>query len=91
MSNIPRCEGCSHMRMTGRAKRTANLHYGKVPRGDCHCMHTKAYETFERVCPDGPRMSGFIGYTAPGEFVPQINTSPRWCPLRPANAGASDD
>lgn len=87
MSNSPKCSACPHMDMIGRARRTANLRIGTVPRGYCLCGHPKAIETFERVCPNSPRMAGFIDYTAPGEFVPQIKTSPRWCPLRPANAG----
>lgn len=41
-----------------------------------------------RVCPRSPRMAGFIDFTAPGENVPKIKTSPRWCPLRTENKEA---
>ena len=60
----------------------------KGPRGDCMCKHPDALETFKRVCPRSPRMAGFIDFTAPGENVPKIKTSPRWCPLRTENKEA---
>ena len=78
----PVCKTCDFMKMVSRAKRTGNNNTLKGPRGDCHCYHPKAVETFNKVCPGSPRMAGFIGFTAPGENVPQIKTSPRWCPLR---------
>lgn len=80
--NTPLCSDCRHMKVTGWAKLTANSWGRKGPRGDCMCKHPEAEETFKRVCPHSPRMAGFIGFTAPGGNVPQIKTSPRWCPLR---------
>ena len=87
--NVPICSECRHMKVTGRAKLTANSWGRKGPRGDCKCTHPDAEETFKRVCPRSPRMAGFIGFTAPGGNVPQIKTSPRWCPLRylPVSSG----
>lgn len=90
MSNgkIPTCRTCQYMSLIGWAKMTMNGWRDKGPRGDCMCGHPAALETFDRVCPYSPRMPGFIGYTAPGENVPQIKTSPRWCPLRYDNQEA---
>ena len=78
----PVCAECQYMKLTGWAKLTANSWGRKGPRGDCTCNHPAAEETFRKMCPRGPRMPGFIGFTAPGESVPQTKTAPRWCPLR---------
>lgn len=80
--HTPVCCRCSFMEMIGRARHTGNNLGMKGPRGECHCKHPKAIETFKKVCPRSPRAPGFIGFTAPGEDVPQVKTSPRWCPLR---------
>ena len=86
---IPACRTCPFMELTGRAKMTANNRHTKGTRGDCMCKHPDALETFNRVCPRSPRLPGFIGFTAPGENVPQIKTAPRWCPLRIKSREAS--
>ena len=86
---IPACRTCPFMELTGRAKMTANNRHTKGTRGDCMCKHPDAPETFNRVCPRSPRLPGFIGFTAPGENVPQIKTAPRWCPLRIKSREAS--
>lgn len=83
--NAPACRTCYYMRLIGRANITGNNRYLKGPRGDCHCKHPEALAAFQKVCPRSPRMAGFIGFTAPGENVPQIKTSPKWCPLRDEN------
>lgn len=88
MKETPTCRTCHFMRVTSRAKITANSWHAKGPRGDCMCKHPDALETFKRVCPRSPRMAGFIDFTAPGENVPKIKTSPRWCPLRTENKEA---
>lgn len=85
MKGAPTCRTCHFMRMTGRAKLTANSWHGKGSRGYCMCRHPDALETFNRLCPRSNRLAGFIDYTAPGENVPQIKTCPKWCPLRPEN------
>lgn len=85
MSDNPKCSGCEHMEMAYRARITMNQPYGQMPRGGCHCRHPKARETFMRVCPRSPRIPGFIGFTKLGGDVPDIKTSPRWCPLRPTS------
>lgn len=82
MRKVPICKTCYYMRLISRSKITRNNTNLKGPRGKCHCIHPKAIETFEKVCPRSRRMAGFIGFTAPGENVPQIKTSPKWCPLR---------
>lgn len=80
--DVPVCSECHYMELTGLAKLTANSRYDKGPRDECMCRHPDALETFKMVCPRSPRMPGFIDFTAPGESVPQIKTSPRWCPRR---------
>lgn len=79
------CRTCLFMKMTSRAKITANSWHAKGSRGNCVCRHPDAPEIFNRVCPRSPRMACFIGFTAPGESVPKIKTSPKWCPLRIEN------
>lgn len=39
------------------------------------CSHPAALETFKRVCPSGPRMAGFIDFTAPGESIPAADVA----------------
>ena len=78
----PICRTCIYMRMTGRA--ICNGNNDGNPRGNCWCEHPEAREVFNRVCPRSPRAPGFIGFTPKGGNKPQIRTSPRWCPLRPA-------
>lgn len=85
MSGKPVCKGCLYMKLTGRAKVTGNNWHIGGPRGECMCQHPEARETFNRVCPRSPRMAAFIGYTKPGEKLPAIKTSPKWCPLREEN------
>ncbi len=81
----PACRTCDFMQMTGRARITRNNLHLKGARGECMCGHPKARYTFEKVCPRSKRMAGFIGFTAPGENLPQIKTCPKWCPLRLEN------
>ena len=81
----PKCQTCYFMNLISRAKITSNNSHLGGPRGDCMCRHPDAVDIFKRVCPRSPRMAGFIGYTAPGGNVPQIKTSPKWCPLRVEN------
>jgi len=81
----PKCQTCYFMNLISRAKITSNNSHLGGPRGDCMCRHPDAVDTFKKVCPRSPRMAGFIGYTAPGGNVPQIKTSPKWCPLRDEN------
>lgn len=78
----PICRECEYMKLLGRARRTANNAYIGGPRGICHCAHPKACDTFYRICPRSPRMAGFIGFASPGEYVPQLKTSPKWCPKK---------
>lgn len=81
-NETPRCEDCELMWLEGRAQRTAANRYGGGPRGQCFCKHPDAVESFRATCPRSPRTPGFIAFTAPGGYVPQVKTSPRWCPLR---------
>lgn len=76
---------CRYMELMRRAQMTANNLNKAGPRGGCMCKHPKAQEIFKKLFPRSPRMAGFIGFTAPGEYLPQIKTSPRWCPLRLEN------
>lgn len=80
------CRDCSHLRVYGRARENGNNRGLKGPRTNCHCNHPKAIETFNRMCPNNPRMAGFIGYTPPGESRPACKTAPRWCPLKQMDA-----
>lgn len=80
--DVPHCAGCPHMGKPIRARYNGNNAGMKGPRGSCMCNHPDAVAEFFRVCPRSPRMAAFIGYTGPGGNVPQIKTSPKWCPLR---------
>jgi len=79
----PVCAGCLYMRMEGRANCNGNNNGN--PRGYCFCKHPEAREIFRRMFPRSPKMETFIGYTAKGGRVPQLKTSPKWCPLREAD------
>lgn len=85
----PVCGKCPNMKVIGRAGITSGTARGG-PRGNCLCEHPDAVAAFNKVCPHSPRMAGFIGYTAPGGDVPQIKTSPRWCPLKEVGQNAGD-
>lgn len=89
--NVPICSECLYMELSGRANITGKNMYIGGPRGYCMCKHPDAEETFKRVCPRSHRMAGFIDFTAPGGNVPQIKTSPRWCPLRHRLAASSQE
>jgi len=80
--DVPHCTGCPFVSKPRRAKRTGNNDTKRGPRGSCMCNHPEAVATFNKVRPRSPRMAAFIGYTRPGGNVPQIKTSPKWCPLR---------
>jgi len=83
----PTCKECSYMRVLGRAIHNGNNRGLKGPRAGCYCNHSRAIETFYRVCPRSPRTAGFIGFTYPGEDTPQTKTAPRWCPLKTEKYG----
>lgn len=76
----PICKICSYMKLTGYC--AVNRNNRGNPRGSCFCEHPDAEETFYKVCPHSPRMAKFIGFTVMGGNVPQLKSSPRWCPLR---------
>lgn len=80
--NVPICKPCIYLDITSFARTTSRNSHLKGPRGNCVCRHPAAVDTFKKVCPKSPRMAGFIGFTDPGEYAPQIKTSPKWCPLR---------
>lgn len=75
------CNNCRYMHMTGRVNLTKNCR-SAGPRGECFCEHPRAREAFEKMIPRSHRMATFIGFTAPGGNVPQLKTSPKWCPLK---------
>ena len=76
----PVCSLCPYMKLGGRA--ICNGNNNGRPRADCFCTHPDARETFYRMFPRSPKMATFIGYTAMGGNVPQLKTSPKWCPLK---------
>lgn len=79
----PRCANCGHINFGPCATvRGKNQGLGAHPCRPCYCGHPKAVETFYKVCPRSPRFPGFIAYTSKNDRLPQIKTSPRWCPLR---------
>lgn len=82
-TEMPTCKKCLYMSMLYQSRITRNNN--GQPRTAYICEHPKVEEIFYKVCPRSPRMAGFIGYSVMGGNVPQIKTSPRWCPLRFAN------
>jgi hypothetical protein len=82
-AETPTCKGCLYRSRPYLARITGNNN-GR-PRASFMCEHPKAFETFSVVFPRSNRMARFIGYSAMGGNVPQIKTSPRWCPLRSEN------
>lgn len=80
--SAPICADCDYMVLAGRAKRTANNLFRAGARAACYCGHPGAEKSFHEVCPNSGRMPGFINYTEPGGDVPNMKTSPRWCPMR---------
>ena len=64
---------------------TRNNQYLKGPRAGCHCAHPDAKAVHGRLFPRSGVMRGFIGFTKPGESLPALKTSPRWCPLKIQN------
>ena len=88
-SPSPRCANCDHLHVGLCANVTGNNRgRGAHPRRPCHCEHPEAVKTFNKVCPRSPRMAGFIAYTTMNDHLPQIKTSPKWCPLRHQEAEA---
>lgn len=88
---VPVCAGCAHMKMDGRANTTGNNRHLRGPRGYCMCKHPDAFESFHNLDPVPNRLACFIDFTAPGGSVPQIKTSPKWCPLRERRKEAYPD
>lgn len=84
MKDDIRCATCPMMKMSGRARYTANNSHLALPRGDCFCKHPDAHSAFELICPCSPSMACFIGYTQGASDKPDIKTTPRWCPRKMA-------
>ena len=72
-----RCKDCVYCRDLGR-----NNH---AYRHMFICIHPLAEHSFKTVCPRSNRMPGFIGFGKKFEFNPDIQSAPRWCPLKPKN------
>lgn len=69
-----KCRNCSHM--DAQAPRHGGL------RCPCYCGHPKAKKAFHELCPKSNRDPCFIAFSIAFEYVPEIKTCPRWCPLK---------
>lgn len=82
MLDYIRCATCPMMKITGRAKQTANSWHLKEPRGYCGCTHPEAKAAFKIISPKSPQMAGFIAFTKGSSDEPNIQTTPKWCPRK---------
>lgn len=71
--NKPCCRTCGYKNAYYRAN-------AKAERLEYYCDHPYAREAFEEY--GGVGSPQFIGFSVKGDTVPQIKTSPRWCPLK---------
>lgn len=78
------CAKCPHMKITHRANTTSVHTYRgyRMPRGSCYCTHPDAEKCFKAKMPKSNRTPGFIAFTPMNSTVPDIKTSPRWCPYK---------
>lgn len=76
-----KCIICRYRSVGLSARTNGNNRMLLGPRRSYFCEHRNARESFEKNSKSSVSPC-FIGYSKPGEFVPNIKTCPRWCPLK---------